>query len=283
MCSKLSVHTLQGLKTRGEKLAMATAYDYPSAQIADAAGMDILLVGDSLGMVVLGYESTVQVTVDEMLHHTKAVVRGTKRAFVITDMPFLSYQPTPEVAVTNGGRLFKEGGCDAVKLEGGLSVLPQIEALTRAGIPVCGHIGLTPQTVTQLSGYKVQGRDVQGAVALLEEARALEAAGAVFVVLECVPQEVAARISRELTIPTIGIGAGVDCDGQVLVYHDMLGFFDRFRPKFVKEYVDLGEQARKALQEYREEVKSGTFPKAEHSYTLDEHVRTAFEGEVSGG
>ncbi|MGM0645477.1 MAG: 3-methyl-2-oxobutanoate hydroxymethyltransferase [Thermodesulfobacteriota bacterium] len=277
MSKKITLQALQSAKAAGEKLAMLTAYDYPSAQLADAAGLDLILVGDSLGMVVLGYDSTVRVTIEEMLHHTKAVVRGTQRAFVITDMPFLSYQISPETAVANAGRLFKEGGCDAVKLEGGVNIVPQVEALTQAGIPVCGHIGLTPQTATQLSGYKVQGRNREGAMALVEQARALEAAGAVFVVLECVPREVAARITRQLRIPTIGIGAGIDCDGQVLVTQDILGIFDHFCPKFVKQYADLKTQTLMALKQYREEVKAGQFPGPEQSFFLEGHVRADFE------
>ncbi|MFO7717991.1 MAG: 3-methyl-2-oxobutanoate hydroxymethyltransferase [Desulfohalobium sp.] len=277
MSKKITLQALQSAKAAGEKLAMLTAYDYPSAQLADAAGLDLILVGDSLGMVVLGYDSTVRVTIEEMLHHTKAVVRGTQRAFVITDMPFLSYQISPETAVANAGRLFKEGGCDAVKLEGGVNIVPQVEALTQAGIPVCGHIGLTPQTATQLSGYKVQGRNREGAMALVEQARALEAAGAVFVVLECVPREVAARITRQLRIPTIGIGAGIDCDGQVLVTQDILGIFDHFCPKFVKQYADLKTQTLMALKQYREEVKAGQFPGPEQSFFLEGHLRADFE------
>ena len=247
---------------------MITAYDYPAAWAADEAGMDTILVGDSLGMVVLGYDSTVPVTMEEMIHHIKAVMRGTKRAFVFGDLPFMSYQVSPEQAVANAGRMIKEGGCDGVKLEGGLPLLPMVEAIARMGIPVCAHIGLTPQTATNLSGFKVQGRDAQSARDLLESAEALERAGACMIVLECVPTQVAEMISSRLSIPTIGIGAGPGCDGQVLVYHDVLGLYDRFLPKFVKQYATMGKEAIQALAEYRDEVEKGLFPAPEHGFVM---------------
>jgi 3-methyl-2-oxobutanoate hydroxymethyltransferase len=221
-------------------------------------------------MVVLGYESTVPVTMEEMIHHIKAVMRGTGRAFVLGDMPFMSYQVSPEQAVANAGRLIKEGGCDAVKLEGGLPLVPMVRAIASVGIPVCAHIGLTPQTATSLSGFKVQGRDAASARELLEAAEALEQAGACMLVLECVPSQVADRITSRVSIPTIGIGAGPDTDGQVLVQHDVLGLYDRFLPRFVKRYAGIGRDTVQALQEYREEVEQGTFPGPEHGFSMRE-------------
>jgi 3-methyl-2-oxobutanoate hydroxymethyltransferase len=259
------------MKQAGEKISMLTAYDYPTAQWVEEAGIDTILVGDSLGMVVLGYDSTVPVTMEEMLHHTKAVRRGAVKTFVVTDMPFMSYASL-ELALMNAGRLIKEGGADAVKLEGGENVASIVQGLTRAGIPVVGHIGLTPQTANQLGGFKVQGRDLDSAKQLVKDAQALEQAGVFLLVLEAIPKQVAGQISTELTIPTIGIGAGVDCDGQVLVLHDILGLFKRFKPKFVKEYALLGEGAVKALQTFHKEVKSSQFPEEEHTFTLSDGV-----------
>ncbi|WP_258360660.1 3-methyl-2-oxobutanoate hydroxymethyltransferase [Moorella sulfitireducens (nom. illeg.)] len=264
--SKVTLPQLQAMKERGEKITMVTAYDYPSALLADRAGMDMLLVGDSLGMVVLGYQSTVPVTMDEMVHHTRAVMRATPAALVVADMPFLSYQAGIRDAVYNAGRLVKEGGADAVKLEGGRAMAPVVRAIVDAGIPVMGHLGITPQSVVQLGGYRVQGREQEAADKIAADAAALVEAGAFSLVLECVPAELARRVTGELPVPTIGIGAGPHCDGQVLVYHDLLGLFDRFKPKFVKRYVNLNEAIIKALTDYREEVRQGKFPDEEHSF-----------------
>jgi len=258
-------------KENGERISMLTAYDYPSARWVEEACIDIILVGDSLGMVVLGYESTVPVTIEEMLHHAKAVRRGAPETFIAVDMPFMSYS-TLELALQNAGRLIKEGGADAVKLEGGEDFTEITSTLSKAGIPVIGHIGLTPQTATQLGGYKVQGRDIESARKLSKDAIALQAAGAFMLVLEAIPSQVGERISKELRIPTIGIGAGSECDGQVLVFHDILGLFDRFKPKFVKQYAQLGEQAIKGIQEYHHEVKTRKFPTAEHVFSLSDEI-----------
>jgi len=266
-----TIPDFEKMKQVGEKISMLTAYDYPSAQFVEEAGVDMILVGDSLGMVVLGYDSTVQVTMEEMLHHTKAVRRGAPQTFVVTDMPFLSYA-TVDLAIMNAGRLVKEGGADAVKLEGGAEIVPIVQILTRAGIPVVGHIGLTPQTANQLGGFKVQGRDLDSAKQLLKDGQALEQAGAFLLVLEAIPRQVAGQISTGLKIPTIGIGAGLDCDGQVLVFHDILGLFKRFKPKFVKQYAELRSDCVQAIQEYHKEVKSGLFPSEEYTFGLSDEV-----------
>jgi 3-methyl-2-oxobutanoate hydroxymethyltransferase len=258
------------MKKDGEKIVMLTAYDYPSARLAEEAGVDVVLVGDSLGMVVLGYDSTVPVTMADMTHHTRAVRRGARETFVVTDMPFLSYQISPAQALENAGRLVQEGGCEAVKVEGGEEIAAQVRALTRAGIPVCAHVGLTPQSATALSGYKVQGRTAEAANKLLRDALALEEAGAFMIVLECIPVQVAQLVTGRLSIPTIGIGAGAACDGQVLVWHDTLGMFDRFTPKFVKKFETLGLKAREAVGAYAREVREGTFPGPEHTFTMNE-------------
>ena len=265
---KVTISDFMQKKEAGQKITMMTAYDYPTASLVDQAEMDSILVGDSLAMVVLGHDSTVPVTMDEMLHHCKAVVRGAAHSFVIGDMPFMSYQVSPEKAVSNAGRFIKEARCDAVKLEGGTEMAPVVRAIVTAGIPVCAHIGLTPQTATKLSGFKVQGKDAEGARELVESARELEKAGAFMIVLECIPDAVAARITEALNIPTIGIGAGKYCDGQVLVYHDLVGLFERFVPKMVKQYVNLAPMVKEALIQYKEEVESGAFPGAEHSFTM---------------
>jgi 3-methyl-2-oxobutanoate hydroxymethyltransferase len=268
---KKMIPDFEKMKQDGEKITMLTAYDYPSAQWVEAAGVDTILVGDSLGMVVLGYDSTVPVTMEEMLHHTKAVRRGAPQTFVVADMPFMSYA-TLELGIINAGRLIKEGGADAVKLEGGSEIVPIVQALTRAGIPVVGHIGLTPQTANQLGGFKVQGRDLESAKQIVKDGYALEQAGAFLLVLEAIPRQVAAQISSELKIPTIGIGAGQDTDGQVLVYHDILGLFERFRPKFVKQYAQLGKDAILAMKEFNKEVKLNVFPAVEHTFGLSDSV-----------
>ncbi len=267
MTTKVTVHAIRAAKGSGRKLTMLTAYDAPMARLLDDSGIDILLVGDSLGMVVLGYDSTVPVTMDEMLHHARAVNRGRERALLVGDMPFGSYQESETVALANGIRFLKECGCDAVKLEGGVEVATTVRALTRAGVPVMGHIGLTPQIAGQLGGFKVQGRDLDSARRLLAEARALEQAGAFALVLECVPDRLAALISRAVAVPTFGIGAGPDCDGQVLVTNDLVGLFERFTPRFVKQYCKLAPLMREALADFRQEVAEGRFPAAEHSFT----------------
>ncbi len=252
-------------KKKGEKITILTAYDYITAKIVDSAGVDAILVGDSLGMVVLGYPSTIPVTMEEMIHHTKAVVRGRKNAMVIFDMPFLSYQTGIRDAVLNAGRALKETGCDAVKIEGGVEQKETIRALVDAGIPVMGHIGLQPQSVKTLGGYRLRGKGEEREK-LIEDAKAVEEAGAFAVVLEKIPFSLAKEITELLSIPTIGIGAGKYCDGQVLVFHDMVGLFEEFKPKFVKRYAELGKLAREAVKQYIEEVKSGKFPDEEHSY-----------------
>jgi len=250
------------------KIVVITAYDAGQAAIAEAAGADILLVGDSLGMVVLGYEDTVSVTMEQMLHHAGAVARGAQRALVLADLPFLSYQADRTSAVTNAGRMLKEARAQAVKVEGGREIVPQIRAIVQAGIPVMGHLGLTPQHVAALGGYKVQARTAQAAAMLLEDAQALADAGCFAMVLECVPSPVAELVTRSTPIPTIGIGAGPDCDGQVLVFHDLLGLYGDFKPKFVKRYADLGGMAKDALGRFAEDVRSGTFPAQENSFDM---------------
>lgn len=263
---RVTTATVRDMKKRGEKFTMLTAYDYPMATILDEAGVDILLVGDSLGMVVLGYDSTLPVTMEDMLHHTKAVARGAKRALIVGDMPFMSYQVSVEEAVRNAGRFLQEGGAQAVKLEGGREVAEVTRRIAAAGIPVMAHLGLTPQSVHQLGGYKVQGKQEEAARRIKEDAKILEEAGAFSLVLECVPKGLAAEITAALTIPTIGIGAGVHCDGQVLVVHDMLGLFERFTPKFVKKYTLLNMQICEAVRTYIKEVKEGSFPDDAHSF-----------------
>jgi 3-methyl-2-oxobutanoate hydroxymethyltransferase len=267
---KITPVDIQAMKKQGKKMTMLTAYDYPMALLEDRAGIDIILVGDSLAMTVLGHENTLPVTMDEMIHHTKAVVRGAKHCLIVGDMPFMSYNTSEREAILNAGRLMKEAGADAVKLEGGASVKDVVRAIVKGGIPVMGHIGLTPQTISMLGGFKVQGRDAQAAQKIIDDALSLEDAGAFSVVLEAVPAPIAKMVTERLTVPTIGIGAGVHCDGQVLVVHDMLGLFDRFTPKFAKRYVNLSEQILKAFEAYREEVLQGTFPTDQHSFHIDE-------------
>lgn len=269
---KNTVATFQKMKNEGTKISMLTAYDYSTAKLVDAAGINSILVGDSLGMVMLGYEDTLSVTMEDMIHHTAAVARGAKDALVIGDMPFMSYEVSVEQAVTNAGRLMKEGRANAVKLEGGVRVAEQIKAITKAGIPVCAHIGLTPQSVNAFGGFKVQGKTEEGAQQMIEDALAIQEAGAFAVVLECVPAKLAALISEKLTIPTIGIGAGAGCDGQVLVYQDMLALFSDFKPKFVKHFGNIGPQMTAAFKAYDEEVKASTFPAEEHTFKIDEET-----------
>jgi 3-methyl-2-oxobutanoate hydroxymethyltransferase len=258
-------------RKKGQRLAMLTAYDFPTARLVAEAGVDLILVGDSLGMVVLGYDSTVPVTVDDMVHHTKAARRGAPDAFLIADMPFLSYGTVPQ-ALANAARLMKEAHADSVKLEGGVEVVPIVEALVRAGVPVMGHVGLTPQTASALGGYKLQGKDEAQARRIVDDAAALEAAGCWGVVLELVPAPLAKLITERIAIPTIGIGAGADCDGQVLVFHDMVGLFSGFTPTFVKRYAEVGDAIRDAVSRYAAEVRSGTFPAGGQSFGMKDDV-----------
>ena len=269
---KNTVLTFQQAKENGEKLTMLTAYDYSTAKLIDEAGVNSILVGDSLGNVILGYEDTISVTMEDMIHHGAAVARGAKNALVVIDMPFMSYQTSVYDALVNAGRLMKEGRVDAVKLEGGVEVCPQIKAIVDAGIPVCAHIGLTPQSINAFGGFKVQGKSEAAAKKLLEDAKAVEEAGAFAVVIEGVPAKIAALITEQLHIPTIGIGAGKDCDGQVLVYQDMLGMFSDFTPKFVKRYANIGEVMKEAFQNYIKEVQDGVFPAEENTYKVDDSV-----------
>lgn len=269
---KKTVVTFANAKQNGEKLTMLTAYDYSTAKLIDASGVDSILVGDSLGNVILGYEDTISVTMEDMIHHGAAVARGAKEALVVIDMPFMSYQTSVYDAVVNAGRLMKEGRAGAVKLEGGVEVASQIKAITAAGIPVVAHIGLTPQSINCFGGFKVQGKTEDAAKKLLEDAYAVQEAGAFAVVLECVPAKLAKLVTEKLDIPTIGIGAGADCDGQVLVYADMLGMFSDFTPKFVKRFAETGNIMLEAFKKYNEEVKAGTYPKAEHTYAIDDDV-----------
>jgi 3-methyl-2-oxobutanoate hydroxymethyltransferase len=263
---KITIRDIIDKKRAGGKITMLTAYDASFAHLLDQAGVDILLVGDSLGMVVLGYDSTVPVTLAEMLHHARAVARGRNRSLLVGDMPFLTYQAGPAEAIANAGRFLKEADCDAVKMEGGVVIVDIVRAVVRAGIPVMGHIGLTPQTAGQLGGFRVQGRDAESAQKLLAAALALEEAGAFALVLECIPDQLAQEITARLTIPTIGIGAGPACDGQVLVTHDLLGMFEKFVPRFVKTYINLAPLMKEAVVSYIEEVQAGLFPASEHSY-----------------
>ncbi len=269
---KNTVLTFQQAKENGEKLTMLTAYDYSTAKLIDEAGVNSILVGDSLGNVILGYEDTISVTMEDMIHHGAAVARGAKNALVVIDMPFMSYQTSVYDALVNAGRLMKEGRGDAVKLEGGVEVCPQIKAIVDAGIPVCAHIGLTPQSINAFGGFKVQEKSEAAAKKLLEDAKAVEEAGAFAVVIEGVPAKIAALITEQLHIPTIGIGAGKDCDGQVLVYQDMLGMFSDFTPKFVKRYANIGEVMKEAFQNYIKEVQDGVFPAEENTYKVDDSV-----------
>ncbi len=269
---KNTVLTFAKAKEDGTKISMLTAYDYSTAKLMDEAGINSILVGDSLGNVVLGYEDTISVTMEDMIHHTRAVSRGAKNALVIADMPFMSYQTSVYDAVVNAGRLMKEGRANAVKLEGGTEVAPQIKAIVDAGIPVCAHIGLTPQSINRLGGNKVQGKSEAAAKKLLADALAIQEAGAFSVVIEAVPKKLAELITNKLDIPTIGIGAGNGCDGQVLVYQDMLGMFSDFTPKFVKKYASLGEIMTAAFRQYDEEVKNTSFPSEEHTYKIDDEI-----------
>ena len=269
---KNTVVTFKEAKAKGEKLTMLTAYDYSTAKLVDGAGINSILVGDSLGNVVLGYPDTISVTMEDMIHHCAAVSRGIKDTLLICDMPFMSYQASVYDAVVNAGRLMKEGRAHAVKLEGGVEMEETIRSIVNASIPVCGHIGLTPQSINAFGGFKVQGKGEAAAQKLLDDARAVERAGAFAVVLECVPVALAKRVTEEISIPTIGIGAGADCDGQVLVYQDMLGMFTDFKPKFVKHFANVGQIMTEAFKAYDAEVKAGEFPAAEHTYKIDDSI-----------
>lgn len=269
---KNTIITFKQSKQQGRKISMLTAYDYSTAKLMDEAGINAILVGDSLGNVVLGYEDTLSVTMEDMIHHGAAVARGAKNAMVVVDMPFMSYQASVYDAVVNAGRLMKEGRASAVKLEGGKEVCPQVKAVTEAGIPVMGHLGLTPQSINALGGHRVQGKTQQAAQKLLDDARALQEAGAFAVVLECVPERLADKVTKELEIPTIGIGAGSGCDGQVLVYQDMLGMFSDFTPKFVKKFANVGQVMKEAFKSYIDEMQQGNFPSQEHCYSIDDDI-----------
>lgn len=264
--AKVTTQKLKQMKEKNEKITMTTAYDYPTAYFVDKAGIDIILVGDSLAMTVLGFNSTVPVTMEEMLHHIRPVVKGAPNPLIVGDMPFGSYNISREQAILNATRMMKEGGCDVIKLEGGKEVAETVKAIVDAGIPVMGHIGLTPQTVSKLGGFKVQGKSTEAAQLLLEDALALEKAGAWGLVIECVPEEVGRLITQKVSIPTIGIGGGRYCDGQVLVFHDMFGLFEKFLPKFVKQYANLGAEIVKGLEQFKADVKEGNFPEEAHTF-----------------
>lgn len=269
---KFTVSSFLESKREGRKISMLTAYDYTTAKLLDTAGVDSLLVGDSLGMVVLGYENTLQVTLDDMVHHCRAVARGAKRSLIIGDMPFLSYHVSVEESVRNAGRLVQEGGVHAVKLEGGREILKQVKAILDAKIPVVGHLGLTPQSVNMMGGFKVQGKSEEQARAIIDDALMLQEAGVFAIVLECVPAKLARLISEKLSIPTIGIGAGSDCDGQVLVMHDMAGMYSDMVPKFAKRYAQVGEQIEEAAKMYIKEVQEASFPEEKHTFKIDEET-----------
>jgi 3-methyl-2-oxobutanoate hydroxymethyltransferase len=284
--SRVTTSQIRSMKKKGEPIVMLTAYDYPSARLVEQAGVPMILVGDTLGMVVLGYETTVPVTMEDMLHHVKAVVRGTQRALVVADMPFMSYQTGPDDALRNAGRFMQEAGAQAVKLEGGVQMAETVRRIADAGIPVMGHIGLTPQSVHQFGGWKVQGKTTAAAMRLLNDALALEEAGAFAVVLELVPAPLARLISKRLRIPTIGIGAGADCDGQVQVYHDILGLYETFVPKHARQYARLADTIRDAIAGYVSDVREGRFPTDENSFAMDERAlaeMTTSDDRVEGG
>jgi len=273
---KVTINDLLDMKRRDEKIAMVTAYDYHTAVFADRVGMDVVLIGDSLGMTMLGYETTLPVTMDEMIIFSKAVIRGCKRPLVIGDMPYMTYQVSIEEAMRNAGRFMSEAGTDAIKLEGGKHMAETVEALVKVGIPVMGHIGLTPQSMAVLGGFKVQGRTAQAAIDLLDDAIALENAGAFFILLELIPAEISKVISERLTIPTVSIGSGPDCDGQLLIFHDLVGIFEAFTPKHVKKYANLSEQIQNSFKNYIKDVKEVNFPTAEHSFTISEEEKKIF-------
>lgn len=269
---KKTILTFANAKAKGEKISMLTAYDYSTAQLIDQSGIDAILVGDSLGNVILGYEDTVSVTVEDMIHHGAAVARGAKEALVVIDMPFMSYQTSVYDAVVNAGRLMKEGRAGAIKLEGGREVCPQIKAIVAAGIPVMGHLGLTPQSINAFGGFKVQAKTEEAAKKLIEDALALQDAGVFAITLECVPEKLATLVTKKLSVPTIGIGAGAGCDGQILVYADAIGMFSDFTPKFVKHFGEVGVAMREAFAAYDAEVKAGTYPEKCHTYSMDDDI-----------
>ena len=269
---RVTTSNIKAMKRRGEKIVMLTAYDYPSARLVEEAGVPMILVGDTLGMVVLGYDTTLPVTMEDMLHHVKAVCRGTEKTLVVADMPFMSFQAGPEEALRNAGRFLQEGGAQAVKLEGGVVVADTVRKIVDAGIPVMGHVGLTPQSVHQFGGWKVQGKKPQGAVRVMNDALALEQAGAFSVVLELVPTALSSLIAKRMRIPTIGIGAGAGCDGQVQVFHDLLGMYGDFVPKHTRQYAKIGDAMRTAIAEYAEDVREGRFPTEAQSFSMDENA-----------
>ena len=275
---RTTIRDIAAMKRRGERISMITAYDYTSARIVEAAGVDIILVGDSLGQVVLGYDSTVPVTMDDMIHHISAVVRGTEKVHIVGDLPFMSYQTSRSDAIRNAGRLLKEAGAQSVKLEGGRHVTKTMRRIVQSGIPVMAHIGLTPQAVHQMGGYRIQGRTTKAAIDLIEDAKAVEDAGAYALVLEGVPSQLAAIVTERLTIPTIGIGAGVHCDGQVQVFHDMMGLYTDFTPKHARKYAHLAEVMGTAVAEYIEDVRAQTFPSEDESFTLSPEVLAELTG-----
>ncbi len=277
---RTSIIRIRELKQKGEKITMLTAYDYSTAMIVDEVGIPLILVGDSLGMTMLGYETPIPVTMEDMLMHVKAVVRGTKNALIVGDMPFMTYHVSTEQAVTNAGRFLQEGGCQSVKLEGGVNVAERIKRIVDSGIPVCGHIGLTPQSLNQLGGYRIQGRNKEAAIKVIKDAEAVEQAGAYAVVLETVPAALAALISKRLAIPTIGIGAGAGCDGQVQVIHDILGLYPNFVPKHAKQYANVHDVEKNAIANYMSEVKSGAFPTEANSFPIDAGVIKELEAEL---
>jgi 3-methyl-2-oxobutanoate hydroxymethyltransferase len=281
MDKRVSITDLKGMKERGEKIVMFTAYDYTGAHLVELAGVPVILVGDTLGMVMLGYDTTIPVTMEEMLHHVKAVVRGTTKTHIVADMPFGSYQASPQEALHNAARMLKEGGAQSVKLEGGARVAETVRLLVDSGIPVMGHLGLTPQSINQFGGYKVQGKTPAAAVRILNDAVALQEAGAYAIVLECVPVHVAKAISEKIEIPTIGIGAGKYCDGQVQVYHDLLGLYTEFRPKHAKRYAHLGETIVKAVRSYADDVRAGRFPTEKESFIAKKKAEQKEAGETA--
>ena len=276
---RTTIRDIATMKRRGKRIAMITAYDYTSSRIVESAGVDIILVGDSLGQVVLGYDSTVPVTMEDMLHHIKAVVRGTEKVHIVGDLPFMSYQASRSDAIRNAGRILKEGGAQSVKLEGGRHVAKTMRRIVQAGIPVMGHIGLTPQAVNQLGGYRIQGRTTKAAVELIEDAKAVEDAGAYSIVLEGVPSQLAQLVTERLSIPTIGIGAGIHCDGQVQVFHDMMGLYTDFTPKHARKYAHLAELMNGAVSEYIEDVRNRSFPSEDESFTLSPEVLAELTGD----
>jgi 3-methyl-2-oxobutanoate hydroxymethyltransferase len=274
---RITITQIKDMKQKGDKVAMLTAYDYSTAKIIDEAGIPLILVGDSLGMVVLGYDSTIPVTMDEMIHHTKAVVRGASTALIVGDMPFMTYQVSVEEALRNAARFMQEGGAQAVKLEGGETMAPTVEQIVSCGIPVMGHIGLTPQSIHQLGGFKVMGKTTEAGIRLVRDAQALDEAGAFAIVLECVPEPLSKLITEKVSVPTIGIGAGKHCDGQVQVISDLLGLFADFVPKHAKQYVRLMEDIKRATSDYMAEVHNGTFPTEKQSYAMDESTIAEIE------